>query len=239
MRHLLLLMLFLMSYTGTINARSFSSSRSYSSSSYSRSYSKPSSYSSSKSSNSYYKSSTPKQYSKSTVAKNNYSSTSSTNKQYSKNNVAKTKYTKQDQAAKSKYGNKKNATNSYKKSLYEKNKYTSKTAPKVRPKHIPKTVKNSNGQSVNVTYNQFPGGGYGYGYYNPMGVFVQLAMADMMVDNMMMRHAGYGYWDDPMMGAGAHMAGGYGYHRSYGSYILGTLITIIIIIVLVISFRKF
>lgn len=99
-----------------------------------------------------------------------------------------------DKQAFKKYKNKKEATTAYKKELASKNKYDKPTPPKERPKHIPQNV-TINNQQVNVSYGGFPGGGYGYGYMDPItNAFVTLAITDMIVDSHMMRQAGYGSW---------------------------------------------
>lgn len=119
-------------------------------------------------------------------------------KSVSKNKMDK-KMSKQaavkNKAAHKKYGNKKAATAAYRKKLTSGNKYTSATAPKTRPKHIPQTT-TVGGKTVNVTYNSFGGGGYGYGYMDPTtGVFMALAANQMMVNSAMMSQAGYGQWN--------------------------------------------
>jgi len=101
-----------------------------------------------------------------------------------------------DKAASKKYGTKKKAEQSYKADLAKKNKYDSKEPPAKRPDNIPQqvTVNNTN---INTSYGAFPGGGYGYGYMNPMtNMFIAMAVTDMIVDSHRMRAAGYGHWND-------------------------------------------
>ncbi len=134
-----------------------------------------------------------KKITKSAVKKSNFSVQKDAKQQ--KRMKLNKKYAQKDKAAKAKYKDKKAATKTYKSDLAKKNNYTSSTPPKERPKHIPSTVKTSTGKTVNVTYNNYGSGGYGYGYYNSTGLFVQLAATAMIVDAMQMRHAGYGHWD--------------------------------------------
>ena len=75
------------------------------------------------------------------------------------------------------------------------NKYTSATAPTQRPSHIPQTVL-IGGSSLHTSYAMFPGGGYGYGYIDPMtATFIALQPRYYHVDPYQMRAAGYGNWD--------------------------------------------
>lgn len=132
----------------------------------------------------------------STISKT--TSTSSKSKAISKSKVD-SKQTKavvsRDNAAAKKYGNKKAATAAYQQNLVKKNTYTSATPPATRPAYIPKTT-TVGGRNVDVTYHVLPGGGYGYGYMDPVsGTFMALAANQMMVDAAMMRSAGYGHYD--------------------------------------------
>lgn len=98
-------------------------------------------------------------------------------------------------AAGKKYGSKKNAEAAYRKNMTSSNKYTSKTPPATRPANIPQNV-TSGGRSVNVTYNVLPGGGYGYGYRDPLtGTFMAMTAAYMIADAAMMNRHGYGAYD--------------------------------------------
>ena len=60
--------------------------------------------------------------------------------------------------------------------------YKSSTPPATRPSDVPQYVSN-NGQRINVTYNHYGSGGYGYGYYSPTThLFVALVAADMILN---------------------------------------------------------
>lgn len=99
-----------------------------------------------------------------------------------------------DNAAAKKYGNKKTASKAYKEKLASSNKYDSPTAPSKRPESIPQNV-TINNTSINTSYGMFGGGGYGYGYMDPMThLFIAVAANQMMVDSHRMRMAGYGNW---------------------------------------------
>jgi len=100
-----------------------------------------------------------------------------------------------DKEAFKKYSNKSQATDAYKESLAKNSTYTNSTAPTQRPSHIPEKI-TQNGQPVNVTYNVLPGGGYGYGYMDPVTMaFIALTPRYYVVDPYAMRSAGYGQWD--------------------------------------------
>lgn len=100
-----------------------------------------------------------------------------------------------DKTAASKYTSKKQAELAYRQSLISKNKYTSATPPSTRPTYVPSSVTVS-GRPTTVIYHSVPGGGYGYGYMDPLThAFVTLAVADMIMDAHEMRNAGYGNWD--------------------------------------------
>lgn len=61
-------------------------------------------------------------------------------------------------------------------------KYTSPSAPATRPSYVPQSV-NYGGHPVNVTYNHYGSGGYGYGYYDPTThMFMALVAADLVLD---------------------------------------------------------
>ncbi|MFQ5645768.1 MAG: hypothetical protein ACE5GM_02465 [bacterium] len=98
------------------------------------------------------------------------------------------------------FASRKSAQSAYRNSHRMKNKFKSK--PASRPEHIPSTV-NRGGRNYNVSY--YNGS---YGYYNPLGVFVALTAADMLVTNAMMRSAGYGYGYGPYQGAHYYRSGG-------------------------------
>lgn len=188
---LMALLLFVM-----VDARGYSGGRSSGrSSSFSRSSrSKPKTYSrpakrASKPSRAVTKPSAIKKSSKTTAAKPKAVSANKLDKQRQKQMVSK------DKAAFKKYSNKKQAKSAYQKKMASSNKYTNATPPASRPKNIPQNV-NAGGRSVNVTYNVLPGGGYGYGYMDPMsGMFMAVAAHHMIVNASMMRSAGYGQWD--------------------------------------------
>lgn len=190
-----------------IFAKSYGGSRSFSSS---RSSSSSKSFSSSKSTKSFSsKKATPAQK-KATAAKQAAQKKATAAKQKAraekkaakKKAVAKSKMDKKlnkkmastDKAAASKYGTKAKAESEYKSKLVSGNKYTSATAPTTRPTHIPQNVM-VGGTRYNSVYGGYPGGGYGYGYYDPMGLFIAMTASQMMVDAHQMRMAGYGRWD--------------------------------------------
>ena len=91
------------------------------------------------------------------------------------------------------YKTKAEAETAYRTNLASSNKYSTATPPATRPANIPEKV-TVGGSNVTVVYNQMPGGGYGYGYTDPMThMFVSLAATHMMVDAMAMNNHGYGY----------------------------------------------
>jgi len=99
-----------------------------------------------------------------------------------------------DNAAAKKYGNKATATKAYRDKLASSNKYDSPTAPTKKPDNIPQNV-TVNNTTVNTSYGMLPGGGYGYGYMDPVtNMFVAVAAHQMLVDAHTMRMAGYGHW---------------------------------------------
>lgn len=80
------------------------------------------------------------------------------------------------------FTSKADAESAYRSKLVTQSTYTSPTPPAMQPSYVPHTVVN-NGHTVNVIYHQMPGGGYGYGYYNPMtNAFVALAATEMVLD---------------------------------------------------------
>jgi hypothetical protein len=96
--------------------------------------------------------------------------------------------------ASKKYGTKANAEKAYREKLLSSNKYNSSTPPSKRPDHIPQSI-TINNNSVNTSYGMFPGGGYGYGYYDPISnMFTTLAIHQMIVNDARMMEAGYGHW---------------------------------------------
>jgi hypothetical protein len=102
---------------------------------------------------------------------------------------------KNNDAAK-KYGSKQAATQAYSQKLASQNKYSSPTPPSQRPTYVPSTT-NVGGKPVNVTYNRYPGGGYGYGYYDPMThAFIALAATQMIVSASDLEHHGYGHYSN-------------------------------------------
>jgi len=101
-----------------------------------------------------------------------------------------------DQTAAKKYSTKAAAESDYKASLAKQSTYTSPTPPTQKPSYIPDNV-TSNGRPVNVTYNVYPDGRYGYGYMDPTTMlFVALAADHYRADPYEMRNAGYGNWDN-------------------------------------------
>jgi len=145
--------------------------------------------------------------------------------------VAKTKMDKKlnkkmastDKAAAQKYGTKKSAETAYKTKLLESNKYTSPTAPATRPSHIPQHI-SVGGNRYASTYGVLPGGGYGYGYYDPTGIFIAMTAHHMMVDAHQMRMAGYGNWDAngrPIV------------YRDSGMTIVWTIVGLLLVVVIV------
>ncbi len=101
----------------------------------------------------------------------------------------------QNNEAGKKYGTKAAAETAYRQKMASQNTYTSSTPPATRPDYIPQTV-STGGRNVNVTYHALPGGGYGYGYMDPMtNVFVTLTTAHMIADAARMNAYGYGDYD--------------------------------------------
>ncbi len=93
-----------------------------------------------------------------------------------------------------KYKTKADAEKAYKETLASKNKYDSPTPPAERPPSIPQTVVINNSPAP-VTYCSFPGGGYGYGYMDPVTrAYVAVATAHMIADEYEMANMGYGQW---------------------------------------------
>jgi len=101
----------------------------------------------------------------------------------------------QNNEAGKKYGTKAAAETAYRQKMASQNTYTSSTPPATRPDYIPQTV-STGGRNVNVTYHALPGGGYGYGYMDPMtNAFVTLTTAHMIADAARMNAYGYGDYD--------------------------------------------
>ena len=101
----------------------------------------------------------------------------------------------QNNAAGKKYGTKASAETAYRSKMASSNKYTSSTPPATRPDYIPQTV-SAGGRNVNVTYHALPGGGYGYGYMDPIThTFMTLTAAHMIADAAHMSRYGYGDYD--------------------------------------------
>ncbi len=104
------------------------------------------------------------------------------------------KQIKANKAANKKYGNRKKASKKARADLAKKNRYTRKTPPARRPSHIPQNV-TINNRSYGTSYGMFPGGGYGYGYMNPLtGLFCAMAANQMIVNDQYMAQNGYGAW---------------------------------------------
>ena len=143
------------------------------------------------------KSTPTRQVTKKSTIKKTKTSTKEKPKAVSKSTIdrkQKKALVKKDKEAAKKYGTKAKAETAYRSDLKKKSTYTSPTPPDTRPKHIPEHV-SVNNQQVNVVYGNYGGGTYGYGYYDPMGTFMAIAAADMIVDAHMMRTAGYGQWN--------------------------------------------
>jgi hypothetical protein len=101
-----------------------------------------------------------------------------------------------NKAAVKKYKSKAEAEQACRQKLASSNSYASPTPPAVTPSHVPKTIIINNNPAP-TSYGAFPGGGYGYGYYNPItNAFVALAVADMIVDHNTLQNSGYGRWRD-------------------------------------------
>lgn len=80
------------------------------------------------------------------------------------------------------FASKADAETAYRSKLASQNTFTSSKAPSTRPTYIPQTV-STGGRTVNVVYHSVPGGGYGYGYYDPMThMFMTLAATQMIVN---------------------------------------------------------
>jgi len=130
---------------------------------------------------------------KSTATTTTKPKATSTNKLDTK--LQKKKLASKDKAAFTKYSSKKEATADYQKNLASKNSYTSASAPTTRPKEVPERI-SYNGRDIPVSYNAYPGGGYGYGYIDPLTMaFIALQPRYYVVDPYAMRSAGYGQWD--------------------------------------------
>lgn len=101
-----------------------------------------------------------------------------------------------DKTAFRKYSSKTEAQKAYRKKMIQKNRYESPTPPDKRPEYIPQNVTINNSQTQ-VSYGQLPGGGYGYGYQDPMtNTFTALAAYHILTNDSHMRNAGYGRWDE-------------------------------------------
>jgi hypothetical protein len=80
------------------------------------------------------------------------------------------------------FTSKADAESAYRSKLASQNTFTTSKAPSTRPEYIPQTV-SSGGRTVNVVYHSVPGGGYGYGYYDPMThMFMTLAATQMIMN---------------------------------------------------------
>ena len=114
---------------------------------------------------------------KATSSKNNKNVAKSTSK------TDKAQMKRQSSKAKKKYATRADATKAVKATAHKKNtSYTSSTPPKIRPASVPKTV-TRNGRQTTVVYHQVSGGGYGYGYIDPLtNMFMTLAVADMIAN---------------------------------------------------------
>ena len=133
-----------------------------------------------------------------------------------------------DAEAFKKYPTKAAAENDYKQSLAKQSTYTSSIPPTQKPSYIPENI-TSNGRPVNVTYNVYPDGRYGYGYVDPTTMlFVALASDHYRVDSYEMRNAGYGQWDNTGKPIVVH-------HRSYGLIIFFTILGIIVIVFVIVK----
>lgn len=101
-----------------------------------------------------------------------------------------------NKVAAKKYGNKANATKTYKTDMAKKHtSYKSATPPSTRPASIPQTVVINNGPSMAIGYHPFGGGYYGYGYMDPVtNMYVRLAAAQMIANDMALQSAGYGHY---------------------------------------------
>jgi hypothetical protein len=214
-RVIALMLAFLMGTIGTIEAKSYSSSRSYKSSP-SKSYS--SSPKSTKPSSSKYSSSSKKatkpapmkfkspkekaSYEKAKKSGTAFSSKSSAQKDFKTKHSAKYKST-----------------------------YTSK--PTIRPDHIPTSTKGANGNTYNVTYNQ---GGGGYGYTNSLGAFIMYdAMSDAIMMNSLMHRNNYVVNSSH----GQHTTVHHTNHGGFGTVFLCIFIGLVIAILIVFGISVF
>jgi hypothetical protein len=78
----------------------------------------------------------------------------------------------------------------------------------------------------------FPGGGYGYGVYDPLThVFMALTAHQMVVNDMAMMEAGYGRWGQDGRPVDVH-------HNS-GVTFLYILIGIVIVVVIIVVISRF
>jgi hypothetical protein len=135
-------------------------------------------------------------------------------------------------AAGKKYGNKANASKAYKGDMAKKHtSYRSSTPPATRPASVPRTVVVVAGQpGYAVGYHPFGGGFYGYGYMDPVtNMYVRLAAAQMIANDMALQNAGYGHY-----GAnGAPVV-----YRSNGLIIFLSIFGFICLIVIVVAVVK-
>jgi hypothetical protein len=100
----------------------------------------------------------------------------------------------QNKVAATKYGSKATAEKAFREKMATSNSYTSATPPATRPTSVPQSI-TVNNTSINTSYDRLPGGGYGYGYYDPTShLFMALAVNQMIVNDAMMAESGYGRW---------------------------------------------
>lgn len=136
----------------------------------------------------------------------------------------------QNKQSAQKYGTKANAEKAYREKLISSNKYNSPNPPTTRPANIPSNV-TVNNVSVGTTYGMLPGGGYGYGYYDPVShMFMALAMNQMLVNDAMMMESGSGHWDS----TGRPIV----VHNNSGLMIFFIILGSIVVILVVVAFVR-
>ena len=88
---------------------------------------------------------------------------------------------------------------------------------------------------MNTSYGRLPGGGYGYGYYDPLhpGVFMAVAAHQMMVNDAMMMNSGYGHWDNRGRPVVVHSNGALIVY-----FVLMGIIVVVVVVVMVINKKQ-